>query len=70
MLDFLKGILQTRGSQLLSRYIGIGLTALATKLGTELKDGESAATALATLVIAGICFVIDHYSHKKQAEEK
>ena len=68
MLELIKGILQTRGTQLLSRYIGIGLTALATKVGTELKDGESAAMALATLAVAGVCFLIDHYSHKKQAE--
>lgn len=70
MIELIKSILQTRGTQLLARYVGVGLAALATKVGTELKDGESAATAIATLAVAGICFVIDLYSHKKQAEEK
>lgn len=69
-MDFIKDMIATRGAQLLARYVAMGLVALATKLGVELNadDASGGAKVVGVLVAAGICSVIDHFSHKKQAE--
>lgn len=65
MLDTIKDLLKTRGAQLLARYAAMGLVALATKLGVEVKDAESAGMAVATLVVGAILLGIDHWAHKE-----
>ena len=71
-MDFLKDLIATRGAQLLARYVGVGVTALATKFSVEVnpEDTEGFAKVIGVFVVAGLCFAIDHFSHKKQAEEK
>lgn len=71
-MDTLKQLLVTRGAQLGARYVGIGLAALATKLGVELQAGqaESAAAAIAALAIGGLCLGADLVIHKIRGDKK
>jgi hypothetical protein len=71
-MDFLKDLIATRGVQLIARYAGVGLVALGTKLSVELTPDQvsNTSSAVAAFVAAGICALIDHFSHAKQADEK
>lgn len=71
-MDFLKDLITTRVPQVAVRYIGQGLTALATYLHVtgDPATVNTSAGFIATLGAAGICAVIDHFSHAKQAETK
>ena len=69
-MDFIKDLLLTRGVQVGSRYIGQGLTALATYLHVtgDPATVNTSAGFIASLVGAGLGIAIDHFSHAKQAE--
>lgn len=68
-MDLLKDLISNRGVQLLARYGGNALMALGTKYAVEVSadDANAAAKIAAAFVGAGICWLIDHYSHAKQA---
>ena len=66
MIDAIHEFIQTRGAQLLARYLAMGLTALATYLGCNL-DVAGSAGALAALAVSGLLHLLDHYSHAQQA---
>lgn len=67
-MDFVHDLITSRGSQLLSRYVGMGLVALLTKLHYAPAEGEVLSTSnlIAGLVVSGILIVIDHYAHGVQ----
>ncbi len=67
MFDVIHDLIQTRGAQLLARYMATGLTMLAAHLGANI-DATSTAAALSSLVVAGLLMALDHYSHAKQKE--
>lgn len=65
MLDFLRNFIAQRGTQILARYLGMLFAALAANLGANI-DTNGAAVPLASLAVAGLLWVLDHYSHAKQ----
>ena len=69
MLDQLKDFVSTRGVQLLSRYLGQGLSTAAVYLHVtgDPATVHTSASFLATLIGAGVCAALDHYSHTQQA---
>jgi hypothetical protein len=71
MWDFIKQLISARGVQLLSRYLGTAIVSLATYLGVTLDSDATTKTVvvLATLLIAGLLKVLDHVSHRVQAQE-
>ena len=70
MWDGIKMLISSRGVQLVSRYIGMGLVWLAGQVHLVPKAGEvdSSSTFIASLVGAAVCFAIDHFSHAAQKE--
>lgn len=72
MWETIKDLISTRGVQLIARYSGVGITALATKFSMEVKpeDADGFSKVIAVFIVGGICFAIDHFSHAKQADEK
>ncbi len=67
-MEFIKDLIKTRGGQLVSRYAGVGLAALAVKMNVVLSPEDSAgfANVIGVAVVALIMFGIDHWSHAKQ----
>lgn len=67
MLDTILGLIRTRGAQLISRYVGIGLLFLAGKVGVVFDTTQlsSVSTGLSMLIIGGFLFILDHYIHAK-----
>lgn len=67
-LDVVKGLIQTRGAQLVSRYAGVGLVFLAGKVGVTFASDQlaSVSSGLSMLLVGAILFAIDHYSHSNQ----
>ena len=72
MWDTIKELLQTRGAQLLSRYVGIGLVFVAGKVGVVFEGSqlESLSSGLTLLITGAVLFGIDHWIHKKTNETK
>lgn len=69
MFEAFKEFLATRGVQLIARYIGMALFALATYLHITVatSDGGVAASTLASLIVGAVLMLVDHWSHAKQA---
>lgn len=67
-MDFLRN----RGAQLLARYTGMGVVALASYTGATLKPEQvdGAAAVAAMLFISLACMIIDHYMHGRREEGK
>jgi hypothetical protein len=67
-MDFLHDLLTSRGSQIISRYVGMGLGIVAAKLHYAPADGEiaSSSTFISACVVSGVLLIWDHYAHKVQ----
>ena len=72
MAEVLKGILMSRGVQLLSRYAGVGLAYLGAKAQVTIPDADAvgASNAVALLVAGGVCLLVDLISHKFQKDDE
>ncbi len=72
MLDTIKSLVMSRGVQLLSRYVGVGLALLAGKASVEVPaaDAAGASNTIALLVGAGVCLLADLIAHKLQKSEE
>lgn len=70
VLAFVRSIVSTRGAQLISRYVAMGIVSLGTKLAMDPATVNANATAesVAAFVVAAVLFGIDHWSHKEQAK--
>ena len=66
--DTLKDLLTSRGSQLLARYVGVGLVWVASKVGVVFAADQltSISSGLSMLVIGAILFGLDHWIHSKK----
>jgi hypothetical protein len=71
MLETIKALVMSRGTQLLSRYIGVGLTMLAGKASVEIPAADAAGTSntVALLIGAGVCLLMDLIAHSLQKTE-
>lgn len=72
MWQMLKDLIATRGAQLIARYAANALIALATKyaITLDLSDATSFSKVIGAFSAAGICWLIDHWSHSKQNGEE
>lgn len=70
VLETIRALIATRGTQLIARYVAIGVTALGTKLAMDPAsvNANGTAEAVASFVVAALLLAIDHYSHKEQAK--
>lgn len=65
-LSIARDFVSTRGAQLVARYAGVGLVALAASTGVTI-DVAGLSSGLGALLAGLALFGIDHFSHNKQA---
>lgn len=58
--------MQARIVQVLARYLGYGLAAIATKTGVDLGPSDSIVLPIATGLAALVCAIADHVLHRIQ----